>query len=224
MEQEADTEEQRERNRKDTGKYRHQRPKNCKPEDTQQDQGPREMGSATKTRKHREEDGERDGWSGRVWAKGADPIGGGGFWKLPQMAVGGGSETITCNPARKQKQVACGHMSHCDSASSLGTVTPSPKPLCQPWSWPPSSPKALSGSQTHPHPTAIPLLQEDTATTLQRLVELTAPRVTPVRNLHVQYRLIRKLGSGSYGRVLLARPRQGGEFGHQKADSRTSPE
>ncbi|XP_006901884.1 PREDICTED: uncharacterized serine/threonine-protein kinase SBK3 [Elephantulus edwardii] len=52
--------------------------------------------------------------------------------------------------------------------------------------------------------------QEDTATTLQRLVELTAARVTPLRSLRVQFCLIRKLGSGSYGRVLLARPRQGG--------------
>uniref|UniRef100_A0A8C0XKU1 non-specific serine/threonine protein kinase n=1 Tax=Castor canadensis TaxID=51338 RepID=A0A8C0XKU1_CASCN len=52
--------------------------------------------------------------------------------------------------------------------------------------------------------------EEDTATALQRLVELTAARVTPVRSLRVQYRLIRKLGSGSYGRVLLAQPRQGG--------------
>lgn len=79
----------------------------CKPKDTQQDQGPREMGSATKNRKHREEDGERHGWSGRfLGAEDADPIGGGGFWKCPQMAAGGGSETITPNPARKQKQVA----------------------------------------------------------------------------------------------------------------------
>ncbi|XP_036765070.2 uncharacterized serine/threonine-protein kinase SBK3 isoform X1 [Manis pentadactyla] len=52
--------------------------------------------------------------------------------------------------------------------------------------------------------------EEDTAAALQRLVELTAPRVTPVRSLRVQYRLIRELGSGSYGRVLLARPRHGG--------------
>ncbi|XP_057566915.1 uncharacterized serine/threonine-protein kinase SBK3 [Hippopotamus amphibius kiboko] len=52
--------------------------------------------------------------------------------------------------------------------------------------------------------------EEDTATALQRLVELTATRVTPVRTLRVQYRLIQKLGSGSYGHVLLARPRQGG--------------
>nr|KAF6411671.1 SH3 domain binding kinase family member 3 [Rousettus aegyptiacus] len=52
--------------------------------------------------------------------------------------------------------------------------------------------------------------EEDTATALQRLVELTATRVTSVRNLRVQYHLIRKLGSGSYGRVLLAQPRQGG--------------
>nr|XP_019566542.1 PREDICTED: uncharacterized serine/threonine-protein kinase SBK3 isoform X1 [Rhinolophus sinicus] len=52
--------------------------------------------------------------------------------------------------------------------------------------------------------------EEDTATALQRFIELTATRVTLVRNLSVQYRLIRKLGSGSYGRVLLARPRQGG--------------
>ncbi|XP_055993191.1 uncharacterized serine/threonine-protein kinase SBK3 [Sorex fumeus] len=52
--------------------------------------------------------------------------------------------------------------------------------------------------------------EEDTATALQRLVELTAPRVTPLRSLRAQYRLIRKLGSGSYGRVLLARPHPGG--------------
>ncbi|XP_007955493.1 uncharacterized serine/threonine-protein kinase SBK3 [Orycteropus afer afer] len=52
--------------------------------------------------------------------------------------------------------------------------------------------------------------EEDTATTLQRFVELTASRVTPVRRLRVPYQLIRELGSGSYGRVLLARPRQGG--------------
>ncbi|XP_048224955.1 uncharacterized serine/threonine-protein kinase SBK3 [Perognathus longimembris pacificus] len=52
--------------------------------------------------------------------------------------------------------------------------------------------------------------EEDTAKALQRLVELTTPRVAPVRSLRVQYRLIRKLGSGSYGRVLLAQPRHGG--------------
>ncbi|XP_023563751.1 uncharacterized serine/threonine-protein kinase SBK3 [Octodon degus] len=52
--------------------------------------------------------------------------------------------------------------------------------------------------------------EEDTATTLQRLVELTAPQVTLLRSLRVQYRLLRKLGSGSYGRVLLAQPRRGG--------------
>lgn len=46
---------------------------------------------------------------------------------------------------------------------------------------------------------------------LQRLVELTAPRVVNLRTLNAQYRLVRKLGSGSYGRVLLARPRAGGE-------------
>ncbi|XP_059108497.1 uncharacterized serine/threonine-protein kinase SBK3 [Peromyscus eremicus] len=53
--------------------------------------------------------------------------------------------------------------------------------------------------------------EEDTAVALQRLVELTGSRVTSVRSLRVQYRLIRKLGSGSYGRVLLAQPRQGGQ-------------
>ncbi|XP_042539136.1 uncharacterized serine/threonine-protein kinase SBK3 [Dipodomys spectabilis] len=52
--------------------------------------------------------------------------------------------------------------------------------------------------------------EEDTAAALQRLVELTAPRVSPVRSLCIRYRLIRKLGSGSYGRVLLAQPRHGG--------------
>ncbi|KAG8520597.1 putative serine/threonine-protein kinase SBK3 [Galemys pyrenaicus] len=55
-----------------------------------------------------------------------------------------------------------------------------------------------------------PRPQEDTATALQRLVELTASRVLAVRSLGARYRLVRKLGSGSYGRVLLARPRQGG--------------
>ncbi|KAL6035958.1 hypothetical protein STEG23_027780 [Scotinomys teguina] len=53
--------------------------------------------------------------------------------------------------------------------------------------------------------------EEDTAMALQRLVELTGSRVISMRSLRVQYRLIRKLGSGSYGRVLLAQPRQGGQ-------------
>ncbi|XP_004866695.1 uncharacterized serine/threonine-protein kinase SBK3 isoform X2 [Heterocephalus glaber] len=53
-------------------------------------------------------------------------------------------------------------------------------------------------------------LEEDTATALLRLVELTAARVTPLCSLRVQYRLLRKLGAGSYGRVLLAQPRHGG--------------
>ncbi|KAM8788779.1 putative serine/threonine-protein kinase SBK3 [Rhynchonycteris naso] len=53
--------------------------------------------------------------------------------------------------------------------------------------------------------------EDDTTTALQRLVELTAARVTPVRSLRIHYHLIRKLGSGSYGRVLLARSRQGGQ-------------
>ncbi|XP_037371515.1 uncharacterized serine/threonine-protein kinase SBK3 [Talpa occidentalis] len=52
--------------------------------------------------------------------------------------------------------------------------------------------------------------EEDTAAALQRLVGLTAGRVAAVRSLATRYRLLRKLGSGSYGRVLLARPRQGG--------------
>ncbi|XP_007535237.1 uncharacterized serine/threonine-protein kinase SBK3 [Erinaceus europaeus] len=51
---------------------------------------------------------------------------------------------------------------------------------------------------------------EDTASALQRLAELTASRVTPLRTLRAQYHLLQKLGSGSYGRVLLARPRRGG--------------
>ena len=72
-------------------------------------------------------------------------------------------------------------------------------------------------------PRPVPLLQEDTATALQRLVDLTASRVTPVRSLRAHYRLIRRLGSGSYGHVLLARPRQGGECGHRRADPRMAP-
>lgn len=134
------------------------------------------------------------------------------------MAVGRVAETVTHNPARTQKQVARGRVSHCDSSPSLGTNPPP-----QPWAGPPGPPAALGGPQTHPLPTSVPLLQEDTATALQRLVELTATRVTPVRSLRVQYHLIRKLGSGSFGHVLLARPRQGGEFGHQRAQSLMSP-
>ncbi|XP_044615904.1 serine/threonine-protein kinase SBK2 isoform X1 [Equus asinus] len=64
--------------------------------------------------------------------------------------------------------------------------------------------------------------EEDTATALQRLVELTATRVTPVRNLRLQYRLIRELGSGSYGRVLLARPRQGEMPGKQSDEEQVA--
>lgn len=78
---------------------------------------------------------------------------------------------------------------------SPGTVTPVPPPL--------EAPRV---------PISPPFLQEDTALALQRLMELTAPRVTPLRSLRAQYRLIRKLGSGCYGRVLLARPRPRGEF------------
>ncbi|ELW64759.1 Putative uncharacterized serine/threonine-protein kinase SgK110 [Tupaia chinensis] len=52
--------------------------------------------------------------------------------------------------------------------------------------------------------------EEDTAGALQRLVGLPAPRVATLRSLCSQYRLIRKLGSGSYGRGLLAQPRRGG--------------
>lgn len=74
-----------------------------------------------------------------------------GLWQFPQMALDRGSETITPNPARKQKQVAQGWVSHCDSASSLGTVTPSlTAPHIFPGvSWSPISPNALSGSQTY---------------------------------------------------------------------------
>ncbi|XP_037676448.1 uncharacterized serine/threonine-protein kinase SBK3 [Choloepus didactylus] len=71
-------------------------------------------------------------------------------------------------------------------------------------------PEAEAGPQPLPLPPTAPVPQEDTAATLQRLVELTAARVTPVRSLRVQYRLLGRLGSGSYGRVLLARPRPGG--------------
>ncbi|XP_043853390.1 uncharacterized serine/threonine-protein kinase SBK3 [Dromiciops gliroides] len=53
-------------------------------------------------------------------------------------------------------------------------------------------------------------LEEDTALALQRLVDLTASMVTPVRTLRSRYRLVQELGAGTYGRVLLARPRRGG--------------
>ncbi|XP_044540540.1 uncharacterized serine/threonine-protein kinase SBK3-like, partial [Gracilinanus agilis] len=53
-------------------------------------------------------------------------------------------------------------------------------------------------------------LEEDPASALQTLVDLTAGRVTPVRTLRSRYRLVRELGAGTYGRVLLARPRRGG--------------
>lgn len=66
-----------------------------------------------------------------------------GLWQFPQMALDRGSETITPNPARKQKQVAQGWVSHCDSASSLGTVTPSLTP-------PPTSSLELVGLQYPP--------------------------------------------------------------------------
>ncbi|XP_029780261.1 uncharacterized serine/threonine-protein kinase SBK3 [Suricata suricatta] len=69
---------------------------------------------------------------------------------------------------------------------------------------------AENGPNNSRHPGVFGHIGEDTSSALQRLVELTATRVTPLRNLRVRYRLIRELGSGSYGRVLLARPRQGG--------------
>lgn len=98
---------------------------------------------------------------------------------------------------------------------------PLPRDGARPWG--PRAPHCPRGSPAHHLPPSVPGPQEDTAAALQRLVELTAPRVTLVRSLHVQYRLIRELGSGSYGRVLLARPRHGGEFSHRRADSRIAP-
>ncbi|XP_068953403.1 uncharacterized serine/threonine-protein kinase SBK3 [Petaurus breviceps papuanus] len=53
-------------------------------------------------------------------------------------------------------------------------------------------------------------LEEDTALALQRLVDLTASMVTSVQTLRSCYRLVQELGAGTYGRVFLARPRQGG--------------
>ncbi|XP_074049790.1 putative serine/threonine-protein kinase SBK3 [Macrotis lagotis] len=53
-------------------------------------------------------------------------------------------------------------------------------------------------------------LEEDPALALQRLVDLTASMVTPIRTLRSRYRLVQELGAGTYGRVLLARPRRGG--------------
>ncbi|GAB1291511.1 Serine/threonine-protein kinase SBK2 [Apodemus speciosus] len=61
---------------------------------------------------------------------------------------------------------------------------------------------------------------EDTAVALQRPVELTASRVTPVRSLRGQHRLIRKLGSGSYGRVLLAQPAPKEEMPGKQSEDR----
>lgn len=63
---------------------------------------PRETDSDTKNGKHRERAGPRAGraeW-GIAWAEDVAPVGAGGFWWLPQMVVGGLSETITPNPAR----------------------------------------------------------------------------------------------------------------------------
>ncbi|XP_038609119.1 uncharacterized serine/threonine-protein kinase SBK3 [Tachyglossus aculeatus] len=48
--------------------------------------------------------------------------------------------------------------------------------------------------------------EEDNAVILERLMEQTARELTTVR-LRSAYRLLRDLGSGSYGRVLLVRPR-----------------
>lgn len=49
--------------------------------------------------------GKEMGGVGGCVAENAAPVEAGGFWRLPQMTVGEGSETITPNPARKQKQV-----------------------------------------------------------------------------------------------------------------------
>ena len=134
---------------------------------------------------------------------------------LPQVGADKASETKTPNFARTQKQVSPGWVTHCDSSFSLGTVTPVPASAAWFWAWPLIFPVVQRDPRRAPQPSHSFSLQEAPAMALQRLVELTASKVASVRSLRFQYRLIRKLGSGSYGRVLLAQPCQGGEFSHQ---------
>lgn len=113
-------------------------------------------------------------------------------------------------------------MTHSDSSFSLETVTPVPCILSLALDLASELPVVPRGPRLAPQPADSFPPQEDTAMALQRLVELTASRVMSVKSLRVQYRLIRKLGSGSYGRVLLAQLRQGGEFNHQGMDFKLS--
>lgn len=113
-------------------------------------------------------------------------------WLGAPVPVGNAPQPLAGHSNRWPEPV----VTHRDSSSSPGTATLVP-----------AEPLPLAGAPT----SCPPFPQEDTATALQRLVELTATRVTPLRSLSTQYRLIRKLGSGCYGRVLLARPRLGGE-------------
>lgn len=155
---------------------------------------------------------------GSRWAKHEAMIGVQNFWLPPSGGADKASETKTPNFARTQKQVSPGWVTRCDSSFSLGTVTPVPASTAWFWTWPLISPVVQRDPRCAPQPSHSFSLQEDTAMALQRLIELTASRVASVRSLRVQYCLIRKLGSGSYGRVLLAQPRQGGEFSHQGVD------
>ncbi|XP_031817662.1 uncharacterized serine/threonine-protein kinase SBK3 [Sarcophilus harrisii] len=54
------------------------------------------------------------------------------------------------------------------------------------------------------------LEEEDSSGSASSEFDLTARRVTTVPSLRSCYRLVRELGAGTYGRVLLARPRRGG--------------
>lgn len=101
--------------------------------------------------------GAEGGGGARCEGEDAAPVEAGGFLGLPQTAVGGVPETITLNLARTQKQVARGLVSHRDSSSFLGTVTPPPDPPHQPWRWPPISSPALRGwVPGSPLPTCVP--------------------------------------------------------------------
>lgn len=77
------------------------------PQETRQAPGPREASSETPGRR------QGDGETGMGPA--CSSSWGWGHQGLPQMMVGGLSGTITSNPAKTRRQVACGWVSHRDS-------------------------------------------------------------------------------------------------------------